>query len=1313
MKKALLLSALVLMTLNICANEIKQAYFDHYTEKNGLPSNHIQAVCADDYGFIWIATINGLSKFDGRNFKTYTIQQYPQMLRNDFLAVANMGKGIMAIGGYNGTLLTADTRNDIFEDRTPQHFEDTYYRSTRKIYISKDKQAYAICSDGGIYKYTKGDSTYKTNFGPFDALKNEGCYSLLIDKNGRYWCGMTNKLEIFTSDGDKIFEYASKKRDAGFVNSIIETYDKTIVSTSSNEIWIFDSYTNNIEEPRTIETPFTDVIAMEKDTHDRFWIATDGNGLWYCDNITSQQPDFTEIIPYGASRKDIRKIYGIAEDNRGIIWIATQNSGLWAYRYPSKNGINTSAEYGMQKMVCSGFAEDNAGNIYISSDGEGLQVMNSKTNAIEHIGITSNILNIRNTSRQSDRLYLSTWGNGLIEYDTKTRKTRNIDFAGISNQTNCIFNTTYNSKGETFASTAGDAIYIDKGNGLWERSIPKDTLEGEGLWIMKVVEGGKDTTWVLTTNNLWIMHNDKYKAVMPEKEFDHTHTPLLQFDATWSNNKLFIATNKGTYVVSEKGTKVEKLDSMKLNGFQSVILTDNENNLWIAGNDGVMKYDTKNKEVYHILGNTNSDGKISFYSRAGLKTTNGKLYLGCNSGFISIDPELTKRISPIEYFSIKWTNSDGNGIKPSDNRIELSHSNASAQVSVDLVDFDKFSETRIRYRLKGLDEDWTYAAKDCRTIELNHLPTGNYSLEVEAFKTGAESKMIETKIRVLPAWWASWWFKTLILLVLALITFAIMEWRTRRLSRAKADLEKKVNEQTKELRLALTDKDRIIKVVAHDLKGPMYGIVSSLENWIDRNTRTMNEKERKPIVDIYDSSQQLQRELQKLLDWAKNGNVSTTWKTEDVDAREIINNVFALLKYSAQNKKISLTSRCNLENYISADKKSLETIIRNIVGNSLKFTNEGGHIGIDVCKKEQRAYISIKDDGIGISEEKLAKLREDGVHQTTTGTNNEIGTGLGLDICMAYTRRNNGHMVIESEPNKGTTITLDFELGSVIEEAAESTKEETPAIKTEIDTELLKGNKIMVVDDDSLIRESLEAKLSNYCAACSAADGLDALEKMQKDSIDIIVSDVSMPRMNGIELGKKILGDKQHNHIPLLYISANNEEDDRLLGLLTGAVDYISKPFNTEELLMKLCNILRLRQNIQQHQLNELIISGNIGEIEEKEDSKDKLNPDLKSFIQFVEKNYTNPDLQIEEIASTMCMSQSTLNRRIKSLTGKAPVEVLSDFRLGKARQMLKKGEVTVGDVAFKVGFADASYFARRYKMKFGFTPSQTIGLGE
>lgn len=1296
-----------------------------------MVSNRILCIEPDPEGHLWIATDAGVDRFNGKKFKHYQGDGYAELKQEFIHSIKYIGNGKLEACGQNSFLQEYDLKTDSFTNKMPSECVNENITSVLSTYISADNSRYILTNSSGIFQYDKQKGVYVNITKNIKELSQSFVGSLYIDQEGRKWIGTLGKVLVFDKNWKLIYTYSSKSRKLGAITQLRPYGNGDLAATTySDEIWIFNTKHNEITEPRVINLPFNNATGLLLDHGGRIWIATDGDGLWYSTNMTSANPTFTEVIPFNAKNNEIAKIYAMAEDTKGNIWIGTYNSGLWGFMKQQSSLVYFSEQKGFPNVVCTGFSTDKDNNLWVSTDGNGLYQVKGNFQQINRFDLPSkNLISMEKTSENGDVL-IGTWGRGILTFNPATKTSQRINFGAVGNGLDYMNNTCKLSNGDTWVCTSGDGLYR-KHNNEWEKWI----LTGQknsphpDLWSKKVVEGKNGTLWILTTNTLWRVNGDKKEDLLPDFTHQHTRHPKIVEDALLlPDGDLLVATTKGMLLVSEDGTRIDTMKYVPQVHF-SIVMADDDGKIWAASTEGIMNIDIAAKTCKKVAGNSTASTRYDFFPHSGYNDGKGHLYFGTSSGFFCYNTIGRYEASPISWLSFSdlyinntrvhpFTGVLENGNIASIKELELNHDQTNISIDVDLVDFDELNKAHCRYRLLGLHEEWINLEN--QTITFNHLPKGDYTLEVEAFRTNKkEEASVSLRISVLPPWWSSWWFRLIALMVVVGYAGYSFKQRLNRMKETQRLLTQTVEERTRELKSTLTEKNRLISVVAHDLKNPMFAIVSSLGNWISKNRHTGNQQQIKPIEEIYNSASLLQNEMQKLLDWVQSDKITTSWEPSPTNVSSVVYNVVSLLGKQAQMKGLTISTDISLQKCVLVDVRSLEIVIRNLVSNSIKFTPRGGTITIKASEVTNAGLIEVIDNGIGIDKEILKSLSTSGLHRTTEGTENEKGSGMGIDLCQTYIKRNNGTLHINSKPGVGTNICIQLPL---TDQEADIKSTETPfthnTTEVEFDGSILEGNTILLVDDDELIRKSLSDTLSKYVKTIEGCNGKVGLELAQKEQPDIIISDVSMPEMDGLTMGTHLNNSVDTQHIPLLFISANSEEQDKLLGLKSGAVDYIIKPFSMPELLFKLGNMLSLRQRIQQKLLAQIMeqqVKGtktNEGTTEKTTPKSEDLAPDLKRFMDLLEKHYTNCDLQIDDLAKEMCISQSTLSRRIKSLSGKTPVELLATYRLNKAKGILqeykqKNEDIPISEVALKVGFTDPSYFTRRFKDHFGYTPSQ------
>lgn len=1310
----------VALLLSIVAQAKEMIYFSHYSNYDGLLSNRILYMSTDNQGYLWVSTDFGLSRFDGKRFKSYTTKEYPDLMRDDIMSVQCYGDKKVMVGGRDGMLYEYDKEKDVFIDKMPAYFNETFYRTLTKFYLSEQGQLYSISDNGGAFLYDEQSGTFTEKHPYFEKSQYTLINSLYKDPYDRLWCGSLDYFQVIDREGKEVFTYHSENQPCGVVSSIVGVDNQhVLVSSTLGELWIFEIDGEKIVGPKVLKVPFASTSNVLKDSRGCFWFTTDGYGLWKSETL--QENDFQEIVPINASKMDISKIYAIQEGRDGTIWIGTQNKGIWGISRKENVPLFFSGEIGFPLVLCSCFEKDEDGNLYIGTDGAGLYKVDGKFKQVVPIELPNkNITGMCKLPNHS--LALSTWGKGVIYYNYKENKSSIENFKGLDDPSHNFFGISYQGN-SLYACSAGDGMYVDSLHLAWKRLNMEDTSKQCGnKWVLCSMEGTNGLQWTLTTNSLVCRKNGQFISLFGNLTEQKMHNQLSVTDATClDSGELVLVTNKGVLFI-HTDFSIDTLDKVPQHKYMSVQVDDN-GKVWASYIGGVLYFNPYTQEYSEISKDFSDMSKYFFMNRSKYKTPEGIILFGSNGGFVSIDTKQTFTESNIDYlaFSQLFLNHDKvmpcsellpKGNLNSNGKLVLKYNQTNISIGVDCLDYDEMMPVSLQYRLSGYSDEWQKVDEN-RLISFNHIPEGKYVLEVMAYRTNPDQKNLSISLPIIvkSPWWKSLWFSICMFLLFVAAVIALLRIRTRRLEKAKQNLTEMVNLQTNELRCSLQEKNRILSVIAHDLKNPMFAISSALKNWTEKGVQSATDSQ---VELVYDTSLRLQDEMQKLLDWAKSGQDNIAWNPQNCNLYEIVENVLSLLKKQIEDKQLQIDlEMSNTSHYVYADVRSLEIIIRNLISNAVKFTSEGGSITVSTEESNDQSIIRVKDSGVGMSTEQVQNLLQKGLHNSTDGTNGEKGTGLGISLCDNYIRRNFGHMDIESEVGKGTTITIVLPMSN--DKIVPVEIKNTVGADTIKDTEILEGNTILWVDDEPLICDSMQENLSRYATIVTAHNGLEALQVLKSTRVDLIVTDVSMPQMDGLEFVKTVKKNKEFSHLPILFVSANSDENDRLLGLKSGAVDYINKPFVIEEVLLKLSNILLMRQKIQQHLLQAMMISK--GEVKKETEESDKvaeqkdemLNPDLRRFMKILEEKYADPALQTEGLASEMMMSLSTLFRKIKSLTGKTPVDLLNEYRLNKAMQYLAnpQDDTPIAEIALKCGFSDASYFSKKFKDQYNISPSQ------
>lgn len=1310
----------------------KKEQMEHFTVTEGLTSNMVHNVSEDSMGHIWACTDFGLSVFDGSVFKRFEKSDYPTILRNDFFCSGVRQEGAVLIGSHLGVALKYDAQNDDFINIAPTDFEETYYKQVSGFFTSKQNDTY-MWTSGGIYKYDTKENRFVKENPLYDLTQNQFIFSLYKDDFNRYWVATYNTLTIISEEG-KIIRSEHLNLGDMYASKVVPIDQNRILITCFSNMLI--EYTldknGNVSEPKKIKLPFSNITSILNDRKGRIWFTTDGAGLWYTDESLTDNTNFVNITPTDADTDAITKLYGIIETKDGDLWIATQNSGLWRIKRNKGAFISLSQDIPFPNKMCTDFTETEDGTIYISSDGKGITKHSNDLKTFEFIPSKENNKNALCLSQDKEgMIWIATWGGGIQIYNPKDGTFRQEKFEELNSTLNCFFSVKNMNNGEIWVCTGGDGLYVRRTNGHWEKcSLPFGGDEYD-MWAYGTTEGKNNTRWIFTTRSIWRINGEDKRPLIADISKQKSHDPISMNDAKCDKDgNLFVCCDQFVIRISEDGNQFDTLSFLPKDNYSSIeILPDGE--IIASGSKGIYRLNYDKQEYTRYLYDFRANGTGRFRAHGSYILKDGRILFGTKDGFLVLSPNKkedgitshhfgiicqTVNGSPYRESGIKHVTSETGVIE----KMTIQYDQTELVFAVDLVNYFP-KEITTEYKLDGLTDKWTEVESN-RKIKFSFIPPGEYTLQVRSYISGSQENVDvrSVKITVLPPWWQTWWAKVISSILLALLIAAIAYHQIRRLKREQIVLQKKVAERTHELderntelKHALQDKDRLISVVAHDLKNPMFAIVGTLENLRNKNYGNDGEKQ-KALEDVHSSAQRLQDEMVRLLEWAKAKKEDIECKFTEVNVKNALENIGALLGGLIHDKNQTLEYDINVTNCANTDSRMFSTVIRNLITNAVKFTPEGGKLILKAWQEENKILVSVSDNGVGMNQEKIDQLNNNGHVDSTLGTSQEKGSGLGLGLCLEYVHRINGEMNIKSVEGEGTTITISVPASPKVAEEAVLVSEDQNNDHL-VDKDLLAGNTALIVEDDPLIRQNIQHTLEKFMSVVTACNGEEAIRLAGNNDFDIILSDVEMPVMNGIDMSRKMANMESTYGVPLLFLSAKTDESDRLMGLLSGAVDYIPKPFSSNELLIKVNNILSNRRKQQLRLLQQNISSSQDGSVAQPstaeiiEKKEERMNPFLQKMVKEISLKYKESDFSIETLAESMNVSQSTLARKIKSITGKTPIEILVEYRLNAAMTMLKENEegLQINEIAYECGFTDPAYFTRKFKDFFGHTPRE------
>ena len=931
--------------------------------------------------------------------------------------------------------------------------------------------------------------------------------------------------------------------------------------------------------------------------------------------------------------------------------------------------------------------DDGKGNLWIGTFWGGIDVLNLKSGKITHY-----------RHSKDDPLSLS---------DDRVWSLRLDDYGGI---------------------WVGTTVGIDRFNPETRsfRHFPKLAQNSQVNWIS-----------IDSDRNIWLGTSDEVIIYNPDTDNIIRYNEHSRSFLEDSENRYWIVTlDKGLALYSKKEGPVRYFGEHEgLSNNQAMsILEDDNHNLWISTSNGLSKFDPKNRQFRNF---TSRDGlrNDQFTYGAAYKAENGELLFGGIAGFNMFNPHdiLTDDLHvPLVFTELRIFNRPVPIRDDKDAVLKKSISETSHLIlkydqnvftlEFAALDFINSASNMYSYYLEGFDKGWNEPSTS-RTTTYTNLNPGDYTLRIKRIRTGNPSGYEELmlSITILPPFWMTWWFRSLIMLIIATLVYFLIRFIINR-EKIKNEL---VFERTKARNLHELDmlKLRLFTNISHEIRTPLTLILGPLEKLISK--KVPFDEIPSHLALVYRNTRQLDRLINQLLDFRKleTGNLKLELTQDDVVS--LVSNVVRSFDEYAKEKQITLKFHTLKKKLIALfDPDKLETILNNLISNALKYTGKGGMVSVNFSlvfapddedslnnqSEKQYIEISVKDTGNGISETNIEKIftrffRVDSKNEST-------GTGIGLALVKELVKLHRGNIDVLSKPGKGSkfTVHLPYETeipGEILGTADEIISDklsltENSNFKDDLPEE--SNTQIMlVVEDNPDVRFFIRSHFDSVYAIYEAKNGQEGWDLALKIIPDVIISDILMPDVDGYEFCKRIKKDERTSHIPVLLLTALHSKEHEIKGLSCGADDYITKPFDISILQTKIENMLQARRLLKEKYTREMILKPSDITISSPDERF------LRKAIEVVERNISNADLNIEQFATEVGVSRMQLYRKFNALTNMTVKEFVRSIRLKRAAQLLLEKKMNITEIAYAVGFKDLSHFRKCFHSEYGMSASEFI----
>jgi len=1327
---------------------------------SGLSHNQVNAILKDADGFLWFGTMAGLDRYDGYSFKIYrhNPNDSSSLFDNYVLSLYELPDGKMWVLTRGGAGVY-DSHTEKFNADYDNYLKSLHLPpgGIRNIIKGKNGRYWFLYDNLGLYLYSSADKSVVS----FE-LENasEKVASLNEAKDGKLWIvyesGLLQQYDIKPKkliSSTSVLQKLSNGRTA--YNLFVDEDDDVWLWALNLGLFLFHPQSNSIRQfnensvPSKLNTNLVSYIV--EDGNGLIWVATDHGGVNLIDKKNNFNVSYLLNDPKDARSLSQNSITALYKDDNRIIWLGTYKQGvnylnsnivLFPY-YHRQESKATSLPYDDVNR----FVEDKSGNIWIGTNGGGLIYFDRKNNSFKQYlhdpnnsnSLSSNVI-VSMCIDHEDKLWIGTYFGGLNSFDGKKFiRYKHNDKDPSSLASDNVWEIFEDRDQNLWIGTLGGGLdFFDRSsNGFQHYHYKKGDQTNVPLtYVSAFLQDKKGNLWVGTVYGIALFEKNKtttgfYQQTNEKSSLSNNTVGCFLED---SKGRIWVGTREGLNLFNEQKKNFQRfttLDGLPDNVILN-ILEDDRQTLWISTPSGLCNAIPEQKEngiVFSIINydRMNNLQNQEFNDNAALKTRAGELIFGGPSGFNIINPSAIQKT--VQHPKIIFTNLQilNENVEPGEiinNRVLLPQSLTQLK-SIDLkykenvfsiefasLDFAHSNRDKYAYRLEGFNTDWLYTDDKLRRATYTNLDPGHYTLKVKVLNnTGLWSEEKALHISIAPPFWRS----TVAYIVYALLITGLL-YLIRRITLERMRMRFEVQHQRREAERAhmLEQlKTKFFTNVSHEFRTPLTLVISPL----DRIIRQLSDGDLKGQLNLVQrNAKRLLNLVNQLLDFRK-------MEVQEVKLHPSIGDIISFTRDISQSftdvaekKKIQFAFSSNVDSLeIYFDKDKIEKILFNLLSNAFKYTHDNGMVSINLQYNQPvndegdgTLAIEVKDTGIGIPGDQHEKIFERFFQTDLPESMVNQGTGIGLAITKEFVRLHNGIITVKSEPEKGSCFTVLLPAKKIYEPSSRGTIASAPAEITEqlpLEDSRNKEKKktIVIVEDNEDLRFYLKDNLKGQYHVEEAINGKQGWEKIKQVNPDLVVSDIMMPLMDGVELARKIKNETLTAHIPVILLTAMGSEEKQLEGLKAGVNDYITKPFTFEILASRIRNLLAQQKLLQKRFQKQIEVNPGevtITPVDEKF---------LKQALELVEKNMDNAEFSVEDFSRDMFMNRVTLYRKILSITGKTPIEFVRCMRLKRAAQLLEKSGMSIAEIAYEVGFNSPKIFTKAFKEEFSVTPSQYI----
>lgn len=1279
-----------------------------FDTSNGLPDNTVRCITQDSLGFIWMGTYNGLCRFDGEEFFTY--RHYSD---NENSIANNHIEAILATGadlwiGTESGLNRYSFKEDRFYPCYVQTVDGEKRLSTpiRKI-IDCDGKILVCTNTGELWAHKEGNL-----FIDLDLGKTLSYFAITSYKDDQFWAYTTDGLYLLNAQKSTIvnrypivdlfpFSY-------DLYNMCNMYYSPTLEMLYVGAGIGYKGEAFKVTVRGTIErqTDFmlSDIKAVI-DYKEMILFATDGGGL-----VEWADGKFTRLIPQNSSISS-DAVFALFVDREQRLWVGTHRGGLNLYSSVFDNFHTLSMADGTLSHYMVSSVCPTKDKIYIGLDGGGLNVYDKGTGKTTEYSSRNSALsgnNVMAMCADDKYIWMCVYEKGLYRFSRSAHTFKHYDLSVVS--------------GDYNANKVSN-IYRDDDGNIWilgaillildTRNESFTTVDD--VWGISSLLFDGDIVWLGSAYSGLYKLDRKTHAILAHYYEGSEEVPLESNDVRCiymdSTRNLWLSTDSGLFKL-----KLETLELVSYAGWLGLvnnrvasIVEDAQGYLWMGTFKGLYKYSPHNDSFIHLGGiGAWKNGQFNFQACA---QDSSFIYMGFTKGLVFFDPTAIRQISynnPVCFHALDFPNHPEESFHWHDKggkTVTLPYDRNFFTIRFSVAEMLAPEEVQFACYMKGFEEGWKEIGTE-RHVSYTNVPPGKYFFQVKSTDVLGRwnSGVSSLQIVITPPWWQTGWAWSLWVALIASAIFFVFwfyrhELNIKHLVRLK-EIEKETARNINEAKL------RFYTNVVHELRTPIFLITAPLEELMSENKRIVSVP-KSYLSAMYRNAMKLTKLITRMIDLRKleQGKLQLVLHSQNVVSfcKDLVPDYEAL----CQQKNIIfhfLPEKTLIKATFDAEK--LEIVLSNLVSNAFKYTPEGGKIVLSIHETVRDVVFSVKDNGIGIPKELQDKVF-DRFFQVNPSSTTSTGDGIGLSFVKYLVELHGGAVRVESEPGKGTTFSFTLPVGETVDEPPVG---EIEALETAVVSQVVSvpdvrisspaaGHTILLIDDELEILEMLELSLVEDFRVLKATNGQDGLDLLRKELPDLVICDIMMPKLDGMEFLHLMKSDKKVAHIPVIMLTAKMGEEDQMAAFDSGADVYLTKPISLKYLRNRIDHLLaRLETVSMAHALSQ----------EERTYTKEEQRFLLKCK-ELIDEYLTSSDLSVGFLAEKLGMSHSSFYRRVKAVTGMTGIDFINEYRIFKAIQLFKSGEINVSSVCVQCGFNDIKSFRDAFKKKMRVSPKQYV----